>query len=107
MFKIKKIVSLTSNNEMWILYGDSLLRRGSKGFFSGGVDLLSNNVSAGTELQATANGAGASARYHTRRWPPSGRDNFLCTTPWGGWNTLCHGKDGGQDFEVQRCLRFS
>ena len=19
----------------------------------------------------------------------------------------CHGKDGGQDFEVQRCLRFS
>ena len=31
----------------------SLLRRGSKGFFSGGVDLLSN-VSAGTELQATA-----------------------------------------------------
>ena len=30
----------------------SLLRRGSKGFFSGGVDLLSN-VSAGTELQAT------------------------------------------------------
>ena len=34
-------------------------------FFSGGVDLLSN-VSAGTELQATAESAGASARYHTQ-----------------------------------------
>ena len=44
----------------------SLLRRGSKGFFfSGGVDPLSN-LSAGTELQATAEGAGASARYHTQ-----------------------------------------
>ena len=43
----------------------SLLRRGSKGLFSGGVDPLSN-VSAGTELQATAESAGASARYHTQ-----------------------------------------
>ena len=34
-------------------------------FFSGGVDPLSN-LSAGTELQATAEGAGASARYHTQ-----------------------------------------
>ena len=34
-------------------------------FFSGGVDPLSN-VSAGTELQATAESAGASARYHTQ-----------------------------------------
>ena len=36
-----------------------------KGVFSGGVDPLSN-VSAGTELQATAESAGASARYHTQ-----------------------------------------
>ena len=43
----------------------SLLRRGLKGLFSGGVDPLSN-VSAGTELQATAESAGASARYHTQ-----------------------------------------
>ena len=42
----------------------SLLRRGSKGFFFR-VDPLSN-VSAGTELQATAESAGASARYHTQ-----------------------------------------
>ena len=43
----------------------SLLRRGSKVFFSGGEDPLSN-VSAGTELQATAESAGASARYHAQ-----------------------------------------
>ena len=43
----------------------SLLRRGSKVFFPGGVDLLSN-VSAGTELKATAESVGASARYHTQ-----------------------------------------
>ena len=42
----------------------SLLRRGSKGLFFW-VDPLSN-VSAGTELQATAESAGASARYHTQ-----------------------------------------
>ena len=36
-----------------------------KGFFSGGEDPLSN-VSAGTELQATAESAGASARYQTQ-----------------------------------------
>ena len=36
-----------------------------KGFFLGGVDPLSN-VSAGTELQATAESTGASARYHTQ-----------------------------------------
>ena len=48
----------------------SLLCRGSKGLFSCGVDPLSN-VSAGTELQATAESAGASARYHTQdgRYP--------------------------------------
>jgi len=61
---------------------NSLLRRGS-----GGVDPLSN-VSAGTELQATAESAGASARYHTQdgRHPGCG---------WGGLRALCHGKDGG------------
>ena len=54
----------------------SLLRRGSKGFFSGGVNPLSN-VSAGTELQATAESAGASARYHTQddRHP---RETIFC-----------------------------
>lgn len=44
---------------------DLPVRRGSKGFFSGGVDPMSN-VSAGTELQATEESAGASARYHTQ-----------------------------------------
>ena len=34
-------------------------------FFSGGEDPLSN-VSAGTELPATAESAGASARYHAQ-----------------------------------------
>ena len=45
----------------------SLLRRGSKGFFfvSGGLNPVSN-VSAGTELQATVESPGASARYHTQ-----------------------------------------
>ena len=43
----------------------SLLRRGSKGFFSGGEDPLSN-VSAGTGLAATAVSTGASARYHAQ-----------------------------------------
>ena len=77
-----------------------------KGFFSGGEDPLSN-VSAGTELQATAESAGASARYHTQDGRHPGETIFFSTTPWGGLHTLCHGKDGGQDFEVQRCLRFS
>ena len=49
-----------------VSYETSLLRRGSKGFFfSGGVDPLSY-VSAGTELQAMAESAGDSARYHTQ-----------------------------------------
>ena len=76
-----------------------------KGFFFR-VDPLSN-VSAGTELQATAESAGASARYHTQdgRHPgETGAVNYSL-----GWleYPVCHGKDGGQDFEVQRCLRFS
>ena len=40
------------------------------------------------------------------RWPPSGGDNFQCTTLWGGLRILCHGKDAGEDFEVQLRLRF-
>ena len=66
-------------------------------FFSGGVDPLSN-VSAGTESQATTESAGASARYHTQDGRHPGG---------GGLRSLCHGKDDGQEFEVQRCLRFS
>ena len=54
----------------------SLLRRGSKRFFfSGGVDPLSN-VSAGTELQATVESAGASARYHTQDGRHPGKTIF-------------------------------
>ena len=74
-------------------------------FFSGGVDPLSN-VSAGTELQATAESAGASARYHTQDGRHPGETIFFQLLP-GVACTLCHGKDGGQDFEVQRWLRFS
>ena len=44
-------------------------------FFSGGVDPLSN-LSAGTELQATAEGAGASARYHTQDGRHAGETVF-------------------------------
>ena len=59
----------------------SLLRRGSKGFFFR-VDPLSN-VSAGTELQATAESAGASA---TTSSPGSSR-----FTIWRRWEkTLAH-----------------
>ncbi len=43
----------TNHAFLWLLSRTSLLRTGSKGLFSGGVDPLSN-VSAGTELQATA-----------------------------------------------------
>ena len=52
-----------------------------KVFFSGGVDPLSNNVSAGTELQATANGAGASARYHTQGGRHPGEKIFCALLP--------------------------
>ena len=60
----------------------SLLRRGSKVFFffSGGVDPLSN-VSAGTELQATAESAGASARYHTQDGRHPGETIFCALLP--------------------------
>ena len=57
----------------------SLLRRGSKGI-SDGVDPLSN-VSAGTELQATAESAGASARYHTQDDRHPGETIFCALLP--------------------------
>jgi len=44
-------------------------------FFSGGVDPLSN-VSAGTELRATAESVGASARYHTQDGRHPGRQKM-------------------------------
>ena len=77
-----------------------------KGFFSRKVDPLSNAI-AGTELQAMAVCAGASARYHTQDGRHPGETIFCALLPGTGLHTLCHGKDGGQDFEVQRCLRFS
>ena len=58
-----------------------------KGFFSGGVDPLSN-VSAGTELQATAESAGASARYHTQDGRHPGETIFFPLLP-GVACTLC------------------
>ena len=51
-----------------------------KGVFSGGVDPLSN-VSAGTELQATAESAGASARYHTQDGRHPGETIFFPLLP--------------------------
>ena len=93
-----------------ILSSSPLLRRGSKGpqrSFSGGVDPLSN-VSAGTELQATAESVGASARYHTQDGRHPGETIFCALLP-GVACMPCVAvkRDGGQDFEVQRCLRFS
>ena len=85
---------------LWSCNGDSLLRRGSKGFFSSGVDPLSN-VSAGTEFTGDGGKRGSLCQIPHPRWPPSGGDNFQWSTLWGGLSTLCHGKDGGQD------LRFS
>ena len=79
----------------------SLLRRG-KGFFSGGVDPFSN-VCAGTELQVTTESAGASARYHTQDGRHPGETIFCALLP----GVACVPCDGWQDFEVQRCLRFS
>ena len=58
-----------------------------KGFFSVGVDPLSN-VSAGTELQATAESAGASARYHTQDGRHPGETIFFPLLP-GVACTLC------------------
>ena len=49
-------------------------------FFSDGVDPLSN-VSAGTELQATAESAGASARYHTQDGRHPGETIFCALLP--------------------------
>ena len=54
---------------------DSLLRRGSKGFFSSGVDPLSN-VSAGTEFTGDGGKRGSLCQIPHPRWPPSGGDNF-------------------------------
>ena len=51
-----------------------------KGLFSGGVDPL-NNVSAGTESQATAESAGASARYHTQDGHHPGETIFYALLP--------------------------
>ena len=76
----------------------SLLRRGS-GFFSDGVDPLSN-VSAGTELQATAESAGASARYHAQDGRHPG-EAISCGLLAGVARVPCISKNGVQDFEVK------
>ena len=69
------------------------------------MDPLSN-ASAGIELQATAESAGASARYHTQDGRHPGETIFSELLS-GVACVPCVSKDGGQDFEVQRCLRFS
>ena len=63
-----------------------------KGFFSGGEDPLSN-VSAGTELPATAESAGASARYHAQDGRHPGEAIFC--------QQFSISKNGVQDFEVR------
>ena len=80
------------------LLGVSLLRRGSKGFFSGGEDPLSN-VSVGTGLPATAESAGASARYHAQDGRHPGEAIF-CGLLAGVACVPCISKNGVQDFEV-------
>ena len=79
----------------------SLLRRGSKGiFFSDGVDPLSN-VSAGTELQVTAESAGASARYHTQDGRHRGETVFCALLPGVACTPCVTVKNAGE------ILRFS
>ena len=70
-----------------------------KGFFSGGEDPLSN-VSAGTELQATAESAGASARYHAQDGRHPG-EAISCGLLAGVACVPCISKNGVQDFEVK------
>ena len=77
----------------------SLLRRGSKGFFSGGEDPLSN-VSVGTGLPATAESAGASARYHAQDGRHPGEAIF-CGLLAEVACVPCISKNGVQDFEVK------
>ena len=70
-----------------------------KGFFSGGEGPLSN-VSAGTELQATAESAGASARYHAQDGRHPG-EATSCGLLAGVACVPCISKNGVQDFEVK------
>ena len=70
-----------------------------KGFFSGGEDPLSN-VSAGTELHATAESAGASARYHAQDGRHPG-EAISCGLLAGVACVPCISKNGVQDFEVK------
>ena len=77
----------------------SLLRRGSKGFSSGGEDPLSN-VSAGTGLPTTAERAGASARYHAQDGRHPGEAIF-CGIFAGVACVPYISKNGVQDFEVK------
>ena len=74
-------------------------QRRLKGFFSGGEDPLSN-VSAGTELQATAESAGASARYHAQDGRHPG-EAISCGLLAGVACVPCISKNGVQDFEVK------
>ena len=67
--------------------------------FSGGEDPLSN-VSAGTELQATAESAGASARYHAQDGRHPG-EAISCGLLAGVACVPCISKNGVQDFEVK------
>ena len=69
-----------------------------KGFFSGGEDPLSN-VSAGTELPATAGSTGASARYHAQDGRHPGEAIF-CGLLAGVASVTCISENDVQDFEV-------
>ena len=71
-----------------------------KGFFSCGMDPLSN-VSAGTELQATAESAGASARYHAQDGRHLGETIFCALLPGVACAPCVTTKMGG------KILRFS
>ena len=74
--------------------------------FSGGVDPLSN-VSAGTELQATAKSVGASARYHTQDGRHPGETIFSELLSGVACVPCVTVKMAGKILRVQRCLRFS
>ena len=70
-----RLAARGSGSQARKIASSSLLRRASKGRSKGGVDPLSN-VSAGTESQATAESAGASARYHTQDGRHPGKTVF-------------------------------
>ena len=69
----------------------SPLRRGSKGFLSA-EDPLSNACKGRHRVTGDGGKRGSLCQIPHPRWPPSGEDNFLCSTRSGGLRTLSREK---------------